>query len=148
MVAYAFVAAEEEDTHEPLTYQEAVACKDSSKKKLVSCKWLFKIKEGIKGVRKPMYKARLVARGFTQRAEYELEQLDVKTVFLHRNLKEVIYMRQPPGYEQGNKVFVVRSWKEQVLSSVWVFKGNDRQSGFLFRNRLNSNKEAGVSTKD
>ncbi|GKB52527.1 retrotransposon protein, putative, ty1-copia subclass [Tanacetum coccineum] len=31
MVAYAFVAAEEEDTHEPLTYQEAVACEDSSK---------------------------------------------------------------------------------------------------------------------
>ncbi|GJW05065.1 retrovirus-related pol polyprotein from transposon TNT 1-94 [Tanacetum coccineum] len=31
MAAYAFVAAEEEDTHEPLTYQEAVACEDSSK---------------------------------------------------------------------------------------------------------------------
>ncbi|GJR40353.1 retrovirus-related pol polyprotein from transposon TNT 1-94 [Tanacetum coccineum] len=31
MAAYAFVAVEEEDTHEPLTYQEAVVCKDSSK---------------------------------------------------------------------------------------------------------------------
>ncbi|GJR94692.1 retrotransposon protein, putative, ty1-copia subclass [Tanacetum coccineum] len=31
MDAYAFVAAEEDDTHEPLTYYEAVACKDSSK---------------------------------------------------------------------------------------------------------------------
>ncbi|GJU04408.1 RNA-directed DNA polymerase, eukaryota [Tanacetum coccineum] len=31
MAAYAFAAAEEEDTHEPLTYQEAVACEDSSK---------------------------------------------------------------------------------------------------------------------
>ncbi|GKC10445.1 hypothetical protein Tco_1007227 [Tanacetum coccineum] len=31
MAAYAFVAAEEEDTHEPLTYHEAVACEDSSK---------------------------------------------------------------------------------------------------------------------
>nr|GEW89913.1 retrovirus-related Pol polyprotein from transposon TNT 1-94 [Tanacetum cinerariifolium]GEW89916.1 retrovirus-related Pol polyprotein from transposon TNT 1-94 [Tanacetum cinerariifolium] len=73
MAAYAFVAVEEEDTHEPLTYQEAVACEDSSKwkaamkeemdslkknktwelvdhparQKLVSCKWLFKIKERI-----------------------------------------------------------------------------------------------------
>nr|GFD58647.1 hypothetical protein [Tanacetum cinerariifolium] len=28
MAAYAFVATEEEDTHEPLTYQEAVACED------------------------------------------------------------------------------------------------------------------------
>ncbi|GKD63233.1 retrotransposon protein, putative, ty1-copia subclass, partial [Tanacetum coccineum] len=86
MTAYAFAAAEEEDTHEPLTYQEAVACEDSSKwkaameeemdslrknktwefidhiagKKLVSCKWLFKIKEGIEGVQRPRYKARLV----------------------------------------------------------------------------------------
>ncbi|GKA69527.1 retrovirus-related pol polyprotein from transposon TNT 1-94, partial [Tanacetum coccineum] len=73
MAAYAFVSVEEEDTHEPLTYQEAVSCEDSSKwkaamkeemdslrknktwelvdhpvrQKLVSCKWLFKIKEGI-----------------------------------------------------------------------------------------------------
>nr|GEZ06849.1 retrotransposon protein, putative, Ty1-copia subclass [Tanacetum cinerariifolium] len=31
MVAYAFVAAGEEDTHKPLTYHEAVACEDSSK---------------------------------------------------------------------------------------------------------------------
>ncbi|GKD25723.1 retrotransposon protein, putative, ty1-copia subclass [Tanacetum coccineum] len=146
MAAYAFVAAEEEYTHELLTYQEAVACEDSSKWKaameeemdslrknktwelvdhpagqeLVSCKWLFKIKEGIEGVQNPRYKARLVARGFTQRAginynevfslvvrhtsirvilaltackDYELEQLDVKTTFLHGNLEEVIYMK-------------------------------------------------------
>ncbi|GJU94344.1 retrovirus-related pol polyprotein from transposon TNT 1-94 [Tanacetum coccineum] len=31
MAAYMFVAAEEEDTHEPLTYQESAACEDSSK---------------------------------------------------------------------------------------------------------------------
>ncbi|GJT44281.1 retrotransposon protein, putative, ty1-copia subclass [Tanacetum coccineum] len=136
MAAYAFIAAEEEDTHEPLTYQEVVACKDSSNwQKLVSCKWLFKIKEGIKGVQKPRYKARLVAHGFTQRVcidynevfslevrhtyiwvilaltvckDYELEQLNVKTSFLHGNLEEVIYMRQPPGYEQGNKVCLLK----------------------------------------
>nr|GEX30144.1 retrotransposon protein, putative, Ty1-copia subclass [Tanacetum cinerariifolium] len=68
MVAYAFVAGEEEDTHEWLTYEEAVACEDSSKQKLVSCKCLFKIKERIEGVQNPRYKARLVARRFTQRA--------------------------------------------------------------------------------
>ncbi|GJS69694.1 retrovirus-related pol polyprotein from transposon TNT 1-94 [Tanacetum coccineum] len=33
--------------------------------------------------------------------DYELEQLDVKTTFLHGNLEEVIYMRQPLGYEQA-----------------------------------------------
>ncbi|GJX81552.1 integrase, catalytic region, zinc finger, CCHC-type containing protein [Tanacetum coccineum] len=78
--------------------------------KLVRCKWLYKIKEGSEGVQKPRYKARLVARGFTHRAgidynevfspvvrhtsirvilsltaceDYELEQLDVKMMFLH-----------------------------------------------------------------
>ncbi|GJS09472.1 retrotransposon protein, putative, ty1-copia subclass [Tanacetum coccineum] len=140
MAAYAFAAAKEEDTHEPVTYQEAVACEDSSKwkaameeemdsltknktwelvdppagQKLVSSKWLFKIKEGIEGFQNPRYKARLVARGFTQRAgidynevfspvvrhtsirvilaltackDYELEQLDVKTAFYMGILK-------------------------------------------------------------
>ncbi|GJY85463.1 retrovirus-related pol polyprotein from transposon TNT 1-94 [Tanacetum coccineum] len=68
MAAYAFVVAEKEDTHEPLTYHKAVACEDNhpAGQKLVSCKWLFKIKEGIEGVQKPRYKVRLVARGFTQ----------------------------------------------------------------------------------
>ncbi|GJS45399.1 retrovirus-related pol polyprotein from transposon TNT 1-94 [Tanacetum coccineum] len=103
--------------------------------KLVSCKWLLKIKEGIEGVQKPRYKARLVARGFIQREgidynevfspvarhtsilvilaltackDYELERLDVKTTFLHGNLEKVIYMKQPPGYEQGNKVCLLK----------------------------------------
>nr|GEU97179.1 hypothetical protein [Tanacetum cinerariifolium] len=103
--------------------------------KLVSYKWLFKIKEGIEGVQKPRYKARLVARGFTQRAgidynevyslivrhtsirvilaltacnDYELEHLDVKTAFLHGNLEEMIHMRQPPRYEQPNKLRQLR----------------------------------------
>nr|GEY64475.1 retrovirus-related Pol polyprotein from transposon TNT 1-94 [Tanacetum cinerariifolium] len=96
--------------------------------KLVSCKWLFKIKEWSKGVQKPRYKPKLITRGFTQRPsidynevfslvvlhtsirvvlaltackDYELEQLDVKKTFLHGNLEEVIYMRLPLGYKQG-----------------------------------------------
>ncbi|GKF91230.1 retrovirus-related pol polyprotein from transposon TNT 1-94, partial [Tanacetum coccineum] len=32
--------------------------------------------------------------------DYELEQLDVKTAFLHGNFEETIYMRQPPGFKE------------------------------------------------
>nr|GFA71273.1 retrovirus-related Pol polyprotein from transposon TNT 1-94 [Tanacetum cinerariifolium] len=129
MVAYAFVVAEEEDTHEPLTYQEA-------------------IKEGIEGVQKPRYKAKLVARGFTQSAgidynevfspvvrhtsirvilalteckDYEVEQLDVKTTFLHENIEEVIYMKQPPGYEQDNMLIACKS-KVEIGSTKSLLK--------------------------
>nr|GEV31849.1 zinc finger, CCHC-type [Tanacetum cinerariifolium] len=129
MMAYAFAIVEDEDTHEPIKFQEELVNQPPG---LVSCKWLYKIKEGIEGVQKPRYKARLVAQGFTQRAgidynevfshvvrhtsirvilsliaceDYELKQLDVKTAFLHGNLEETIYMRHPPSFEEetGNK---------------------------------------------
>ncbi|GKG59588.1 hypothetical protein Tco_0607216, partial [Tanacetum coccineum] len=45
MAAYAFATAEEQDIHEPLTYQEAVACEDSSK-------WKAAMKEEIDSLRK------------------------------------------------------------------------------------------------
>ncbi|GJS04672.1 retrovirus-related pol polyprotein from transposon TNT 1-94 [Tanacetum coccineum] len=72
--------------------------------KLVSCKWLFKMKEGIE-VRHTSIR---VIVALTACKDYELEQLDVKTAFLHENPEEVIYMRQPPGYEQGNKVCLLK----------------------------------------
>ncbi|GJW14106.1 retrotransposon protein, putative, ty1-copia subclass [Tanacetum coccineum] len=131
MAAYAFTIAEEEDTHEPITFQEAINSSEKDEwvrameeemsslkknhtwelvdqppgQKLVSCKWLYKIKERIEGVQKPR-----VILSLTVCEDYELEQLDVKTAFLHGNLEETIYMRQPPGYEEGtsNKVCLLK----------------------------------------
>jgi hypothetical protein len=79
---------------------------------------------------KKQYKARLVVKGFAQNKgiyfdeifspvvkmnsirtilslvaveDFHLEQLDVKTNFLHGDLKEAIYMQQPHGYEVKGK---------------------------------------------
>jgi hypothetical protein len=76
------------------------------------------------------FKARLVAKGYTQKegidynevfslvvkhssirvllalvAQFDLElvQLDVKTVFLHGDLEEDIYMTQPEGFKVASK---------------------------------------------
>ncbi|KAG8501075.1 hypothetical protein CXB51_003199 [Gossypium anomalum] len=86
---------------------------------------VFKNKEGTPGVEEPRYKARLVAKGYSQILEadftdvfspvvkhssirallgivamhdLELEQLDVKIVFLHGELEEDIYIQQPEGF--------------------------------------------------
>ena len=95
------------------------------KQKVISSRWLYKKKPGIPGVEPERFKARLVARGFTQRKgidydevfapvvkhisirilmsvvvkdDLELEQMDVKTAFLHGEIDQPLYMEQPEGY--------------------------------------------------
>ena len=41
--------------------------------------------------------------------DFEIEQMDVKTTFLHRDLEEEIYMKQPEGFMvKGKKELVCR----------------------------------------
>ena len=153
LISYALNVAEEVIGEEPSSYKQAMNSRDKSKwlsamekeisslkknntwilvrkpegRKLVGCKWIFKLKDGVTNVETPRYKARLVAKGFTQREgvgysevfspvvkyssirvllaittyhDLELDQMDVKTAFLHGNLEEEIYMEQPEGFTQ------------------------------------------------
>nr|GFA53221.1 retrotransposon protein, putative, Ty1-copia subclass [Tanacetum cinerariifolium] len=80
-----------------------------------------------------MYKERLVARKFTQREGIDYNELDVKMTFLHRNLEEVIYMRQPQGYEKGNKVCLLKK-------SLYGLKQSTRQLYRRFDEYMLSNE--------
>nr|GEW59706.1 retrotransposon protein, putative, Ty1-copia subclass [Tanacetum cinerariifolium] len=104
--------------------------------KPVGCKWVFKRKEGIHDVEPAKFKARLVAKGFSQKEgigyhevfylmdkhrtirvllamvgafDLELEQLDVKTAFLHdprdvkiASLKQRILELEFPQLQQNS----------------------------------------------
>lgn len=98
-----------------------------SNRKVISCKWVLKLKHKANG-EVDKYKARLVARGFTQEkgfdynetysptakfttfrvlmaiavhSDYHIHHMDVKCAFLNGQLNEEIYMQQPEGFEDG-----------------------------------------------
>nr|GEU69166.1 retrotransposon protein, putative, Ty1-copia subclass [Tanacetum cinerariifolium] len=102
-----------------------VACEDSSK-------WKAAMKEEMDSLRKNKTwelidhpaGQKLVVLALSAYKDYELEQLDVKTAYLHGNLEEVIYMKQPPGYEQGNKVCLLKK-------SLYGLKQSPRQWSYV-----------------
>lgn len=105
-------------------------------KNVIKCKWVYKLKRDDSG--KDSYKARLVARGFSQQQgvdysdtfspvvrhttlrtlfalanefNWDISHFDVETAFLNSNLNEHIFMEQPEGFDTDkNKVcFLLKS---------------------------------------
>jgi hypothetical protein len=109
-------------------------------KKVVSCKWVFTVKQTPEG-KVERYKARLVARGYSQTygIDYDetfapvakmstvrlliscavnfgwpLHQLYVKNAFLHGDLQEEVYMEVPPGWSKPESIGRVCKLKKSL----------------------------------
>ncbi|KAJ0466898.1 putative RNA-directed DNA polymerase [Helianthus annuus] len=124
--------------------------------KPIGVKWVYKVKKDAKGsIIK--YKARLVAKGYVQRfgidyeevfapvarietvrlmlalaanRGWEVHHLDVKSAFLHGELKEDVYVHQPEGY-------VKRGQERQVYKLIKALYGL-RQAPRAWNTRLDS----------
>ncbi|CAI7815323.1 unnamed protein product [Closterium sp. NIES-53] len=68
---------------------------------IVDGMWIFRVKRPPGSP--PAFKARYVARGFSQRQgrDYELHSLDFVTAFLQGSLHEEIWLRRPPGFTES-----------------------------------------------
>ena len=60
-------------------------------RKIIGCKWIFKRKEGIPGVEPSRFKARLVARGFSQREGIDFNEI-FSPVVKHSSIRILLVM--------------------------------------------------------
>ena len=131
--------------------------------KAIGLKWIFKIKRNADGsINK--YKSRLVAKGYIQRhgvdfeevfapvarietvrfiialaasRGWEIHHLDVKTAFLHGDLKEDVYVQQPEGFRvkgKEEKVYKLRKalYGLRQAPRAWNEKLNSVLEGLKF----------------
>ena len=117
MVTYALQVAEKVGPHEPYTYKEAVTCFESTSwiaaigdemeslqknktwelvkrpldRKIITCKWVFKKKEGISPTEGIKYKARVVARGFSQEKGVDYTEI-FSPVVRHTSIRVLLAM--------------------------------------------------------
>eukprot|EP00253_Pinus_taeda_P010793 PITA_10793 len=112
----------------------------SAGRKPIGRKWVFKKKINAEG-KVEKFKAQLVAKGYSQVSgidfsdifspiakvasirlllfvvatfDFEVEQMDVKTTFLHGDLEEEIYMKQPEGFAvKGKKELCPKAQEEE-----------------------------------
>ena len=109
------------------TWNEVWSLVERLKKNVIGTKWVFHNKQDENGMVK-RNKARLVAQRFTQiegfdfeetyapvarleliwillayaaRHDFKLYQIDMKSVFLNGPLSELVYVEQPPGFEDS-----------------------------------------------
>ncbi|KAH9647613.1 hypothetical protein KPL70_025255 [Citrus sinensis] len=123
LISYALAAAHQIDEDEPKIYKEAVQSKFSKewqqamyeeimslyknntrelvkkpdKRRVVDCKWIFKVKDVVR------HASIRVILALTAVQDMKLDQLNVKTAFLHGRLQEKIFMTQPEGYVDSMK---------------------------------------------
>lgn len=127
-------------------------------RKAIGSKWIYKVKKNIDGTVERR-KARLVAQGFSQKFGvdydevfapvartttmrlllsvagingYDVKHYDIKTAFLNGKLDDEIYMKQPPGFGKGDKVYRLKKslYGLKQAAKVW----NETLNDSLMRN--------------
>lgn len=127
-------------------------------RKAIGSKWIYKVKRNADGTVERR-KARLVGQGFSQKFGqdyvevfapvartttmrlllsiagtngYIVKHYDIKTAFLNGKLEEEIFMKQPPGFAKGDKVYRLKKslYGLKQAAKVW----NDTLNNSLLSN--------------